>query len=38
MGTTDVDRFNPNDGTVTHITTIAVTVVGAGVSTCAPSG
>lgn len=38
MGTTDVDRFNPNDGTVTHITTIDVTVVGAGVSTCAPSG
>ncbi len=35
-GTTDVTRYRPSDGTVTLVTTLDRTVVGAGVSTCAP--
>lgn len=35
-GITDVARYRPSDGTVTGVTTLGATVVGAGVSTCAP--
>ena len=36
-GPTDVSRFRPTDGTTTTPTTHPSTIVGAGVSTCAPS-
>lgn len=36
-GPTDVSRFRPADGTTTTPTTHPSTIVGAGVSTCAPS-
>jgi hypothetical protein len=35
-GVTDVNRFRPSDGTTTKPTTHPSTIVGAGVSTCAP--
>jgi hypothetical protein len=35
-GTTVVTRFRPSDGSIVQVATIADTVVGAGVSTCAP--
>ncbi|HSO00633.1 MAG TPA: hypothetical protein VLS89_20215 [Candidatus Nanopelagicales bacterium] len=35
-GTTEVNRYSPGDGSVSFFTTLPQTVVGAGVSTCAP--
>jgi hypothetical protein len=35
-GTSEVHRFRPSDGSVTLVTKINQTIVGAGVSTCAP--
>jgi hypothetical protein len=35
-GVTDVTRYRPSDGSVQLFTTLTATVVGAGVSTCAP--
>ena len=35
-GTTQVHRFRPSDGSVTLVAQVSETIVGAGVSTCAP--
>jgi hypothetical protein len=35
-GSTEVNRFRPADNSVTRVTTLGASIVGAGVSTCAP--
>jgi hypothetical protein len=36
-GSSDVTRYRPSDGTVNVVATLPATIVGAGVSTCAPA-